>query len=499
MVTQNTRITALTLALGFITAASFGQSILQVPSQYPSIQAAHDAAQTWDTIEVAPGVYAESLWLTKHVFIVGTGARPDDVVIDGSSGLGATITCDNVPNAGGPEASVRNLTVANGAGWAGGGLDIRFSDFHILECIVRDNTATDGAGVGGYSSAVWIVDCDIRNNAVSGGNGYDGGAVSFGQSDVWIVRTRIHDNTGQDVGGIRVQPQSQFELQSCLVTGNTGGSATILVESGSQLTVYNSTIVDNQAASGAAVAIDDSAGTGVYESVIIRNNTANGAAIPQIGSGGTATHSNIQGIASTSGNIDADPAFFPGSHHLRPGSPCIDAGSPSSSAWGQDLDGDVRIQGAAVDMGADEFQPCTRPGTGEDLTLYTQVNGLLGPTDCNKSATAGDILTLSVESLTGTFAFETLFVAGEVFTTGTAGPAGWPGFPALHVHPTSAFFLSGFGPLTQAQLSPMGLHLVFTLPPQLVGSTLRIQAAAASSLAANGLFAASDAHDLAIQ
>jgi hypothetical protein len=67
---------------------------------------------------------------------------------------------------------------------------------------------------------------------------------------------------------------------------------------------------------------------------------------------------------SGAGNINAEPLFVNaacGNFHLRPGSPCIDAGNSTAAAGvTTDLDGDPRIRGDAVDLGAFEGRrtPC---------------------------------------------------------------------------------------------------------------------------------------------
>ena len=47
---------------------------LKVPSQYPTIQSAINAAHSGDTILVAPGIYTEQLTISKSVNLVGAGA-----------------------------------------------------------------------------------------------------------------------------------------------------------------------------------------------------------------------------------------------------------------------------------------------------------------------------------------------------------------------------------------------------------------------------------------
>jgi hypothetical protein len=48
---------------------------LKVPSQYPTIQSAINAAHSGDTIVVAPGTYIQQLTITKSLIITGSGSR----------------------------------------------------------------------------------------------------------------------------------------------------------------------------------------------------------------------------------------------------------------------------------------------------------------------------------------------------------------------------------------------------------------------------------------
>ena len=57
-------------------------------------------------------------------------------------------------------------------------------------------------------------------------------------------------------------------------------------------------------------------------------------------------------LAWLDGNIDSDP-IFSDDYHLSPGSPCIDAGTVTGVYT--DIDGELRPDGAAIDMGADEY------------------------------------------------------------------------------------------------------------------------------------------------
>lgn len=58
--------------LGLAAAASTVAADLKVPADYPTIQAAVDAAQTDDTIHIAPGVYTEQVQIhSKQLTLIG--------------------------------------------------------------------------------------------------------------------------------------------------------------------------------------------------------------------------------------------------------------------------------------------------------------------------------------------------------------------------------------------------------------------------------------------
>lgn len=70
------------------------------------------------------------------------------------------------------------------------------------------------------------------------------------------------------------------------------------------------------------------------------------------------TYSDVKGGWSGNGNIDAAPLFVDsasGDYHLTWDSPCRGTGDNSVVTASLDFEGDPRIAGSAVDMGADEF------------------------------------------------------------------------------------------------------------------------------------------------
>jgi hypothetical protein len=74
--------------------------------------------------------------------------------------------------------------------------------------------------------------------------------------------------------------------------------------------------------------------------------------------GSLVTYSDVQGGWEGVGNIDEEPQFVSSTDlHLLPASPCIDAGDPNYAAGPNetDLDGNPRVTGGRIDMGAYEF------------------------------------------------------------------------------------------------------------------------------------------------
>ncbi len=73
-----------TLSAMAVGAVSSSGTIINVPKDYPTIQAAIDAASAGDTVLVAPGTYYESIQMKSGVTIKGSGADVTIIHGDGS-------------------------------------------------------------------------------------------------------------------------------------------------------------------------------------------------------------------------------------------------------------------------------------------------------------------------------------------------------------------------------------------------------------------------------
>lgn len=134
---------AAALGLAACLAAPADAATISVPGDHPTIQAAENAAApVGDTIEVAPGVYDEDVFVNGRILtIVGLGDGPSDVVLGGSPGL------STVEVSGESALTLRNVRITGAdAPGEGGGMFSRNSSITIRRVLLAGNAAGGGAG-----------------------------------------------------------------------------------------------------------------------------------------------------------------------------------------------------------------------------------------------------------------------------------------------------------------------------------------------------------------
>ncbi len=172
---------------------------------------------------------------------------------------------------------------------------------------------------------------------------------------------QIFNNTVvNEGGGIDFSTAYNCLIYSNSVTGSDYGGGGVSYES----ILVNCTVVDNFSnGSGGGI---EGVGAIVLNS-IVANNSANGSGMNYIGSINF-TNSCCPDIThGVTGNITNAPAFVDevnGNYHLLMNSPCINAGNNAYVGNSSDLDGQLRISGVVVDMGAYEYQFSDTDGDG---------------------------------------------------------------------------------------------------------------------------------------
>jgi parallel beta-helix repeat protein len=282
-------------------------------ADYTTIQAAIVSASAGDTIEVSAGTYTENINFNgKNISVIGAG--PDLSIIDGG-GSGSVVTCD------GGETSMTVLdgfTITNGSATYGGGMNNDSSNPTVTNCTFSGNTADDDGG-GMYnndSSSPTVTNCTFSGNTA---NNDGGGMYNNDSSSPMVTNCTFSGNTANDDGGgMYNYASSSPTVTNCIFWTNSPDE------------IYN------------------------------------------IGGAPAVNYSNIHGGWTGAGgteNINIDPLFVDDDGadnvvgtdddnlHLLGSSPCIDAGDPNypEDANKFDIDGDARVIGGRIDIGADEY------------------------------------------------------------------------------------------------------------------------------------------------
>ena len=329
----------------------------------------------------------------------GNGEGPD-TIIDGltiTNGYrlrGSGIFCVS------SSPTIRNCNiVSNISKDHGGGMYCGYDSNPVISnCLFSENTF-DPVGYGGgiycIESNPTIIDCMFINNSAVGDGRHGGGICCWGNQDA----------------------SSNALVINCIFSGNTAGHrGGGLYAYWSSPTIINCTIIGNRALEGGGICsfgrdyIPELITNPVLINCILRNNRSyygpEGALINtrSVWSWGehsemTISYCNIKGGQNAifvderytppwpacvlhwgAGNIDADPCFVdpgywnnngtpsdpcddyfvPGNYHIKPGSRCNGVGDNTAITGDitTDIDGEGRIVGGVVDMGADElFKP----------------------------------------------------------------------------------------------------------------------------------------------
>ena len=275
-----------------------------------------------------------------------------------------------------------SMITANSAEDYGGGV---YGCVLVNNCTISGNTAEYGGGLG---SCATVANCLVSENTAQGhypvgGYSGDGGGLAFCSN---VVGCTVTANKAYRSGGGLYRCGN---IKSCAVSGNKAGQGAAIYHAKS---VFGSTIVGNLAKNKGGGIYFVSDYDALLTSSIVRDNKAAAGSQISLDSYGnnttfSANYCDIEGglgqVMIGSGwvidwgdeNIDEEPLFvaagvwdtngtpdditddvwIDGDYHLTVESACINTGEPGSAHAG-DIDGQPRIMGCRVDMGADEYE-----------------------------------------------------------------------------------------------------------------------------------------------
>lgn len=366
---------------------------------YTNIQAAIDVAQGGDVIILHPGIHTGwgNIDITIDLPLTLRSLDPNDpncvraTVIDCQYLPQRALTLD-CKRAKGP-VMIAGLTFQNGYAERGGAIQcINMGDYHLKQCIFRYNSALKGG-------AVYLLTNTTQTECLFIGNTAQYGGAIHSDGRCRVNRCRFFGNTARMEGGA-FNAWTTGIINESVFIGNTaeirGGA---IAARGELFQLYGSTLVGNHAGQQAS-AINlsgrpDEKPYDIKDCIIWANQVGNSLDFPLLApqEDTTVTYCCIQDETpqdnsipfggAEAHNIDDDPLFVRLPHdggdgwldnpstpgideglnndygdlHLRPDSPCVEAGTPLN--WlrprTQDMDGQPRLMGQYQDMGADEF------------------------------------------------------------------------------------------------------------------------------------------------
>jgi len=256
-----------------------------------------------------------------------------------------------------------NRLSGNTAAGDGGGIFINYGTAHIIDNQISNNSATWAGGIRFINDAKGsITGNEIFSNTASN----SGGGIYLeccGASTPLIAKNEIHENQSSSWGGGVLIASANARLENNFISNNLAdkgdglymdGTATFPV---SMTLIHNTLVGDDNG--------DKAIWAGPYISATVINNIfafhSTGVTITMPASATFAATHNLFWNSSdpyTGTSAILDDPLLDDDHHLRYGSPAIDAGTTTSVT--SDIDGDVRPIGSMPDIGADE----------RDISLY---------------------------------------------------------------------------------------------------------------------------------
>jgi len=271
--------------------------IIEVPGDYPTIQAGIDAAVDGDTVLVANGI-----WTGDGNKNLDFGGKAITVTSENGA-ENCIINCEGdgrgfyFGNGEGENSEVSGFTITNGFDVDGGGLYCYNASPTITNCIISGNTADDyGGGIHCYNASPTITDCTIGGNTAEGG----GGIECYDHSSPVITNCTITGNTAWlGGGGIECYDHSSPTITNCTINSNTPtGTGGGIYCYDSSPTITDCTISGHQAWWGGGICCSRSSPTIV--NCTISGNTADdyGGGIYCYDSSPTITDCTISGNAA---------------------------------------------------------------------------------------------------------------------------------------------------------------------------------------------------------
>ncbi|MBN1505330.1 MAG: right-handed parallel beta-helix repeat-containing protein [Sedimentisphaerales bacterium] len=379
-------LTAIVASCVFVVPVSAATS--RVPGEYPSIQMAIQASNHGDTVLVSPGVYYETInFVGKNIVVTGTDPNDPKIVgytIIDADGDGSAVTFENGETS---AAVLTGFTITGGFGtlnngiegqgmgnvfWGAGIYCIDSSPTITRNIITRNygptsaDLAGGGQGEASYGGGIAAIFCSpiITHNTIRNNTGLIGGGLILYIGSAVVANNVITDNSSYIGGGvIQIGGSLMYNTianNDCDIGGGQGIGGNVYAlfdpQFGRMEVVGN---IISGALSGGGILWRGDMASDVFRYNNVWNNAMANYIVMDAQTGAIELDGDND-RNGTMGNISQDPRFvnpLNRDYHLTFESPCINGGDPGYAfAEGQiDIDGQPRVYGSRIDIGADEY------------------------------------------------------------------------------------------------------------------------------------------------